>query len=256
MPALTWREVNLTSDQIEASSVSEGTAHGRRTMWREQPWHQPSRNGGGPRRNAHSLRPGERERPRRSSSDRAPCACDPTPGTAGKRLAHGHGPADTLMANRLLLPPGALRHAGPWHDLETEARNALARAVDAYNFLEDTGLRQLAHNHAHHVAALVGGLFGCDIEYSDDTCWDVSPSHSCITGGACLLGSPLLGAAPCADRTSMRASTCLTPDTPSLCGALVRERATPAATRAALTPTGRPLWLIRGRSSPGHNCTK
>ncbi|WP_307109950.1 hypothetical protein [Streptomyces demainii] len=81
----------------------------------------------------------------------------------------------TLMANRLPLPPGALRHVDPWHDLETGARNALASAVDAYNFLEDTDLRELAHNHAHHVAALVGGLFGCDIEYSDNTYWDVCP---------------------------------------------------------------------------------
>jgi hypothetical protein len=32
MPALAGREVDLTSDQIEASSVSEGIARGRRTM--------------------------------------------------------------------------------------------------------------------------------------------------------------------------------------------------------------------------------
>ncbi len=61
----------------------------------------------------------------------------------------------------------------PWHDLETAARISLARAVDAYNFLEDTELSDLVHQHAHHVAALVGGLFGCHIEYSDETYWDV-----------------------------------------------------------------------------------
>jgi hypothetical protein len=36
------------------------------------------------------------------------------------------------------------------------------------------GPRQ-AHQHAHHVAALVGGIFGCHIEYSEDSYWDTCP---------------------------------------------------------------------------------
>jgi hypothetical protein len=80
-----------------------------------------------------------------------------------------------MMAKVLHLQPGAQVHAGPWHDLESSARTSLARAVDAFNFLEDTELAEFAHEHAHKVAALVGGIFGCGIEYSKDTYWDICP---------------------------------------------------------------------------------
>ncbi|MEE1818308.1 hypothetical protein PUR59_25235 [Streptomyces sp. SP18ES09] len=60
----------------------------------------------------------------------------------------------------------------PWQILESGARKSLVRAVDAFNFLEDTELRELAHRHAHEVAAFVGGIFGCGIEYSDGSYWD------------------------------------------------------------------------------------
>ncbi|WP_234432592.1 hypothetical protein [Streptomyces sp. MUSC 125] len=77
------------------------------------------------------------------------------------------------MARSLHIPHDTRQLVDPWRDLETAARTSLARAVDAYNFLEDSELSELAHRHAHHVAALVGGLFDCNIEYSDDTYWDV-----------------------------------------------------------------------------------
>ncbi|MER7978298.1 hypothetical protein [Streptomyces sp. NPDC095817] len=79
----------------------------------------------------------------------------------------------TAMARTLDLPHGTSQPNDPWHGLETAARTALARAVDAYNFLEDSELSELAHLHAHQVAALVSGLFGCNIEYSEDIYWDV-----------------------------------------------------------------------------------
>ncbi|MEU2470412.1 hypothetical protein ABZ601_04785 [Streptomyces sp. NPDC012842] len=60
-----------------------------------------------------------------------------------------------------------------WRSLEEMARNSLARAVDAFNFLEDTDLSELAHLHAHKVAALVGGVFGCNVECSDGSYWDI-----------------------------------------------------------------------------------
>lgn len=59
-----------------------------------------------------------------------------------------------------------------WRSLEDASRKSLERAVDAFNFLEDTDLADLSHQHAHKVAAMVGGLFGCKIEYSDGTYWD------------------------------------------------------------------------------------
>ncbi len=62
-----------------------------------------------------------------------------------------------------------------WPQLEDWARQSLARAVDAFNFLEDTDLAELAHQHAHRVAALVGGIFGCDVEYSEGSYWDSCP---------------------------------------------------------------------------------
>lgn len=77
------------------------------------------------------------------------------------------------MASSLRGPRSMPQFSNPWHELERVARASLDRAVDAYNFLEDSELSELAHHHAHHVAALVGGLFGCNIEYSDDTYWEV-----------------------------------------------------------------------------------
>lgn len=62
--------------------------------------------------------------------------------------------------------------AESWRYLEGVARKSLVRAIDAFNFLEDTDLSELAHHHAHEVAALVGGIFGCDIEYSEGSYWD------------------------------------------------------------------------------------
>ncbi|MEU4090643.1 hypothetical protein [Streptomyces aureus] len=77
------------------------------------------------------------------------------------------------IARSLHVPHDPPQPTDPWQDLKAAARTSLARAVDAYNFLEDSDLSELAHLHAHDVAALVGGLFGCDIEYSDETYWDV-----------------------------------------------------------------------------------
>ncbi|MFF9397000.1 hypothetical protein [Streptomyces griseoluteus] len=98
----------------------------------------------------------------------------PSPWSVGPptsdRWSHRQYPA---MLRSLHLPHGTPRPTDPWDDLEAGARTSLARAVDAYNFLEDSELSELAHRHAHNVAALVGGLFGCNIEYSDDTYWDV-----------------------------------------------------------------------------------
>lgn len=76
--------------------------------------------------------------------------------------------ASSLHGSRITLQP-----SDPWQELEAAARVSLTRAVDAYNFLEDSELSELSHRHAHHVAALVGGLFGCNFEYADDTYWDV-----------------------------------------------------------------------------------
>ncbi|MFE0455370.1 hypothetical protein ACFW2D_29715 [Streptomyces sp. NPDC058914] len=63
----------------------------------------------------------------------------------------------------------------PWRGLERSARRSLVRAVDAFNFLEDTELAEVAHQHAHKVAALVGGVFGCYMEYSEDAYWETCP---------------------------------------------------------------------------------
>ncbi|MFF8321997.1 hypothetical protein ACF06V_33185 [Streptomyces bobili] len=76
-----------------------------------------------------------------------------------------------VMARALYAKPNA--KAYPWQDLESSARRSLARAVDAFNFLEDTDLSEVAHEHAHRTAAFVSGIFGCSIEYSEDTYWDV-----------------------------------------------------------------------------------
>ncbi|MDI5971534.1 hypothetical protein POF50_019740 [Streptomyces sp. SL13] len=79
------------------------------------------------------------------------------------------------MSKALYARPGEQVGVDPWRDLESSARMSLARAVDAFNFLEDTELAEVAHQHAHKVAALVGGVFGCDIKYSEDTYWDTCP---------------------------------------------------------------------------------
>lgn len=79
------------------------------------------------------------------------------------------------MGKALYAQPSAQVGVDPWSDLESSARVSLARAVDAFNFLEDTELAELAHQHAHKVAALVGGVFGCDIQYSEDAYWDTCP---------------------------------------------------------------------------------
>ncbi len=77
-----------------------------------------------------------------------------------------------VMAKEIDVNAHEQRDAEPWRSLEIAARRSLVRAVDAFNFLEDTDLCELSHRHAHKVAALVGGIFGCDIEYSDGSYWD------------------------------------------------------------------------------------
>ena len=67
------------------------------------------------------------------------------------------------------------RTGAGWSGLEEVARLSLARAVDAFNFLEDSYLSGLAHRHAHEVAALTSGLFGCAYEYREGVYWDVCP---------------------------------------------------------------------------------
>lgn len=57
-------------------------------------------------------------------------------------------------------------------DAEEPARNAMAAAIDAFNFLEDHWLAATAHHWAHETAALVSGLYGCAVQYKDDAYWD------------------------------------------------------------------------------------
>ncbi|MCE3030617.1 MULTISPECIES: hypothetical protein [unclassified Streptomyces] len=79
------------------------------------------------------------------------------------------------MAKALHLRHGGRAPVDPWRDLERAARVALARAVDAFNFLEDTELADVAHQHSHKIAALIGGVFGCDIQYIEGAYWDTCP---------------------------------------------------------------------------------
>lgn len=62
-----------------------------------------------------------------------------------------------------------------WSHLEAHARTALSNAVDAYNFLEDTPVNDIAHLHAHSVAALVCGIFGCDVTFREGIYYDSCP---------------------------------------------------------------------------------
>ncbi len=80
----------------------------------------------------------------------------------------------TVMAKLLSLQPGP-QVCDTWRDLESSARESLARAIDAFNFLEETDLAEFSHEYAHKVAALVGGIFGCRFEYSEGAYWDTCP---------------------------------------------------------------------------------
>lgn len=80
-----------------------------------------------------------------------------------------------VMSKVLHAQPGSGVLAEPWRALESSARRSLGRAVDAFNFLEDTELAEPAHVHAHKVAALAGGIFGCGIKYRQGTYWDTCP---------------------------------------------------------------------------------
>jgi hypothetical protein len=80
-----------------------------------------------------------------------------------------------VMANALKKRLGSQMHTDQWDSLEALARMSLARAVDSFNFLEETDIAGLAHQHAHKVAALVGGIFGCVIEYGEGIYWDTCP---------------------------------------------------------------------------------
>lgn len=66
-------------------------------------------------------------------------------------------------------------------DVEADARQALASAVAAYNFLEELEsqreLADQAHSHAHRAAALVGHVFGCRLKFEDAGHWVVCPLH-------------------------------------------------------------------------------
>lgn len=62
-----------------------------------------------------------------------------------------------------------------WEGAERLARHALTRAVDAFNFLEETSEHEAAHRHAHEVAAFVSGLWGCEMTFEDGLYWDVCP---------------------------------------------------------------------------------
>lgn len=48
---------------------------------------------------------------------------------------------------------------------EAAARLALSASVDALNYLEDTELASAAHSLIHAAGELVGGLYGCRLEY-------------------------------------------------------------------------------------------
>ncbi|WP_327172579.1 hypothetical protein OG471_30660 [Streptomyces sp. NBC_01336] len=80
-----------------------------------------------------------------------------------------------VIAKALRVKPSAQIEDYPWQDLANLARMALARAIDAFNFLEDTDLSMVAHEQAHKIAAFVSGIFGCRIEYSEGVYWDTCP---------------------------------------------------------------------------------
>lgn len=69
----------------------------------------------------------------------------------------------------------AVTTVGHWLDAERFARQALVRAVDAFNFLELTPGHDIAHHHAHEVAAFVGGIFGCEVPFEGGEYWDTCP---------------------------------------------------------------------------------
>jgi hypothetical protein len=59
--------------------------------------------------------------------------------------------------------------------LEERARAALATAVAAFNYLEDTELAVQAHRHAHVIGELVAAVFGCRAQREDGRWFDVCP---------------------------------------------------------------------------------
>lgn len=69
----------------------------------------------------------------------------------------------------------AVTTIGYWLEAERLARQALVRAVDAFNLLEHTSGHDIAHHHAHEVAAFVGGIFGCEVPFEDGDYWDTCP---------------------------------------------------------------------------------
>lgn len=84
---------------------------------------------------------------------------------------YGRAAGRIAVAHASLPEPAGAR----WERLEEVARRSLARAVDAFNFLEDSHLSDLAHRHAHEAAAVTSGLFGCSFEYREGAYWDVCP---------------------------------------------------------------------------------
>lgn len=85
-----------------------------------------------------------------------------------------------------------------WQLSEEKARSALANATEAFYWLDDlaqdvesgvslahagqilgtvSGLRSQAHSEVHQSGDLVGGLFGCEIEFADEHWWISCPVH-------------------------------------------------------------------------------
>jgi hypothetical protein len=94
--------------------------------------------------------------------------------------AHLLGLDRSRYANPGFKPPtldafAAITTVVPWLAAERFARQALVRAVDAFNFLEHSPAHDMAHHHAHEIAAFVGGIFGCEVPFEGGEYWDTCP---------------------------------------------------------------------------------
>ncbi|MFD9720790.1 hypothetical protein [Streptomyces sp. NPDC059076] len=72
----------------------------------------------------------------------------------------------------IFLHPENRRAESRHQSLERLARDSLQSAVNAFNFLEDTYWADVSHRHAHEVAALTGGIFGCNVTFKEGSYWE------------------------------------------------------------------------------------
>lgn len=102
-------------------------------------------------------------------------------GVVIRRALHedGFGFYQTGHGEPIALGTGA--SAGETESLKTRLRTALGLASDALNNLEDDEQSDAAHDHLHRVGKAVGLLFGCPVEFENDSYWStckVSLAHS------------------------------------------------------------------------------